>query len=821
MLKRRIGINAKMIFMILSVTAIIYALSVAYVTVNMKRMSLKNSKKIANSFGKEYANLITSELNKSMDISRAMSHAFMSFRDKPLEERKDYYLRILKKVAEENPNFVSVWLSKELNDLYPDWSKEHGRFRFNQYRGENNEVINKVEIIDTVEGGLYTAGSYYKMKAEGLELMTNPYPFSYNDKSSDTILMTSACIPLMHNGKFTGLTGVDISLSKFEEIINKIDVYKDDDGESHGYAFLLSNNGTLVTHPDKIYIGKKFQDIDSIVVKENNIIEKIVKGKHFNFDDINEDTKKKRFVTFTPIKIGNSAEYWSLATVLNYDAILKEANQKFRTIVIISIACLILLALLVWFIAHRISKPLIGTTNTLKSLAIGDINRTSKLKFKSKDEIGEMALSVNTVIDGLKRTADFSAQIGEGNLDSKFTPLSDKDVLGNSLLKMRKSLKDAKKEEERRKVDDEKRNWATQGLAKFGDILRLNNDSIENLTYEIIHNMVKYLDAKVGGIFILNNENQDHLFLEMKAFFAYDRKKKAEKTIEIGEGLIGSCFKEKRTIKLDKIPDGYMAISSGLGETQPKSILNVPMINNEDIYGVIELASLNNFESYQIEFIEKVCENIAATISTVKTNIKTSELLHQSRLQSEQLRAQEEEMRQNMEELHATQEEISRKNAEMEGIIEAVNVSNFVIYYDLDGIILDFNDAYLKRFNIKDKSNIIGSHHSDNMNLKGEQKEEYDKFWNDLREGKIQKYVNTLLIGDKTYWFDETYTPIKDNSGKPFKIMKIANDITESKLAEKEFNEKLQELNELEIKLKSENSKLKDEVKTLRAKGKK
>jgi methyl-accepting chemotaxis protein len=89
---------------------------------------------------------------------------------------------------------------------------------------------------------------------------------------------------------------------------------------------------------------------------------------------------------------------------------------------------------------------------------------------------------------------------------------------------------------------------------------------------------------------------------------------------------------------------------------------------NETVYALVELASFKPIEKYKIEFLEKVGQSIAASISNIKTNHQTKQLLLQSQQHTEELRAQEEEMRQNMEELTATQEELSRKSLEIEQI---------------------------------------------------------------------------------------------------------------------------------------------------------
>jgi GAF domain-containing protein len=284
---------------------------------------------------------------------------------------------------------------------------------------------------------------------------------------------------------------------------------------------------------------------------------------------------------------------------------------------------------------------------------------------EGSDEIGQMAKALNMLVKGLTNIFNFSVDIGKGNFNSHFDPLSEEDVLGHSLLDMRNELKKAADEESRRKEEDEHRNWAAQGVAKFSDILRKNTDELNELSYNIISNLVKYTNSNQGGIYVVNDNDKDNFFIEMKASYAYDRRKFITKRIEIGEGLVGRCYQEKEKIYLTEIPNDYMKITSGLGEDNPRALLIVPLIYNDVIYGLIEIASFDQYPQHVIEFIERIGESIAATISSSKSQIQTAILLEQSQQQAEEMSSQEEEMRQNMEELRATQEQSARREEEL------------------------------------------------------------------------------------------------------------------------------------------------------------
>lgn len=276
------------------------------------------------------------------------------------------------------------------------------------------------------------------------------------------------------------------------------------------------------------------------------------------------------------------------------------------------------------------------------------------------DEIGEVAKNINSTVEQLKDASDFVMAIGKGNLsvdyknsfDHNYVPGTNQ--LADSLIEMQAKLKELNEEEQ-------KRQWANEGLTRFVDILRASNDNLHVLGDKVIAALVQYTKANQGGLYILNDEEVSNKHLELISLFAFDIKKHEQQRIRPGQGILGQAFLEKETTYLTSLPDEYIRISSGLGGANPRSILIVPLKVDRDVYGLVELASFNDFQAHEIAFVEKLGESIASTLASVRATQRNKALIEQFQQQTEQMKAQEEEMRQNMEELQATQEEVVRK----------------------------------------------------------------------------------------------------------------------------------------------------------------
>jgi PAS domain S-box-containing protein len=482
-----------------------------------------------------------------------------------------------------------------------------------------------------------------------------------------------------------------------------------------------------------------------------------------------------------------------------YDEIRSNINQE----IFASFAgrCLLIILLAVFYLAFvsRFSGKLYKGINEIKdfssTLVLGKL--PSAIKLSTKSDLSDIAELLNNFVVSLREKIRYASKLASGEIDSTLVPLSENDTMANALLDIEKSLKKADEEDNKYKIEEKKRTWTNEGLAKFGEILRMQTDNLANLSDEIIVNLVKYLNADLGGVYLYNDEDKSDIHLELISAFAFDRKKFIKKRIALGEGLVGTCAQEKLTIFVTDIPENYIEISSGLGDAPPRCVLIVPLKTEENVFGILEIASFTIFQPFEIDFVEKLSQSIATTYATVKININTTRLLEQSKKQAEEMSQQEEEMRQNLEELQATQEEAARREAEINSLASAVDASALVIQTDMEGRVIEVNKKFAAIIKMH-RDELIGKYLKNTFVFNSE----IDEFYNLLHELKLGRVItrNELIQSDENHriYLEMHYSPILAHDGKPYKVLGIATNITEHKVLEQTLKAKEEELTQLD-----------------------
>ncbi len=776
-MRNKLSLKKKILLYILSSTVLIFAGAIGYISYRSHEKARQDAIRISDTYMKVASNKVESHLNEYTATIKSLQTTFSNYHTIPMDARRMVLREMMRNQLRETEDFLALWTTWEPNTIdtldrqYVNrpGSSIIGNFAPMYYK-QNGQIVMD-ESIETDAEAIF-AGSYYQIpKKTRKPYIMEPYYYAYKGSSEGEVLETSLVYPIISGGKFMGVLGADIQLEHFQSIVDQVKP------NSQSISFLLSNEGIYITNPSPEFVGKNTADIFTKEDEKFNVVSNIKQGKAFSY--FTKDKDGKEFYTaYAPVQIKGMSTPWSVGIAVPLSIVTQEARDTFMISLLVGAIGLIILAIIIILIANTITQPIEKVTSFLKLMGRGRIDDSMKLSVNTGDEIEEMGNALNRSIDGLMNKSKFAREIGSGDLQSELTLLSEEDELGKSLIDMRNNLTRAQEAEERRKVEDKKRQWANEGVAQIGTILRDSYENLEELSFQIVQFLVNYLNANQGGLFIKDEQaDGEKATFSLHAAYAYSRRKHKKRTFELGEGLVGTCAIEKKPIHLTEIPQDYIKITSGLGHATPSSLLLIPLMQEEQILGVVEIASFHEFAEHELEFMDKIAETIASTIASERINKQTTQLLEQSQQQAEELAAQEEEMRQNMEELQATQEEAARKSAEMEGFITALHNTSYIIEYDTNGTIIDINDAYLKLLGIT-KDQALGTHHTQGLNLDKEQKEGYDTFWEDLKSGAIRKQTTDLTIQGKHYVFLESYTPIYDENGEVYKVLKIANDIT-------------------------------------------
>ena len=730
-MKLKISVKTSMIVSILLTSMVTFSLSVYYCASRTKRMVKNRAKTIVTMNGANNADAIAAKISNYYTTIKAVASLYADYYDTDEDQRRLITNEHNRKVMQENSDLL------KLND---NWNIDEEDFK--DVSGPTLE------------------------KLAGLDVSAH---------------LCRLAAPIRYNGTFVGEVSASIIV---DSLLNNFEYAFGDSLNERVY--IVTGQGTVAYSHNPGERGKQLQDVLSAYYREYNIGQ-YVKGHKTFVDECKVSGSEPNVVCITPIKISENKQ-WTLCVLIPKISVLGDAKNITLTTFLLVFFCFLLLGIITILLANKISKSLRTIEAALIDVSDGDIKNNNDLSDSSLTEINNINQSMRSVISGLIKAAEFSEQIGSGKLDTEFSALSANDKLGNALINMRDNLKKADEEAKERKIADEKVNWATLGLAKFGEILHTNIQNINDLSYEILRNLIKYIDVNQGAIYVLDDTKEEPEY-EMTTAIAYDRRKFMQKRFAVGEDLVGRCAYEHKTIYMTDIPKDYINITSGMGSATASTLLLVPLVLNDDVFGIIELASFHKLEDYKINFVEKLAESIASTISTVKINERTNNLLNQSKVQAEELASKEEEMRQNMEELQATQEEAARRENESNAIIKVINDKMIVVEYDMEGTVTNVNDNYAKMLGTT-KENIIGQKSDEGVDLTPEKRTSYLQMWNMLRRGQVVTETSHITLNNKDLWIQETYTPVFDqNETAPYKVVKVGIDITDHVKAQEALND--------------------------------
>ncbi|MDF5724346.1 MAG: HAMP domain-containing protein, partial [Rhizonema sp. PD37] len=220
--------------------------------------------------------------------------------------------------------------------------------------------------------------------------------------------------------------------------------------------------------------------------------------------------------------------------------------------------------------------------------------------------------------------------------------------------------------------------WLKTNLAKFTRMLQGQRD-LETVSKLILSELAPLVGASCGVFYIMDTA-EDLPYLKLLSSYAYRERKHLANRFYLGEGLVGQSALEKERILLTEVPQDYIKISSGLGEATPLNAVVLPVLFEQQVTAVIELASFRRFSEIHLTFFDQLTESIAIVVNTIASSMRTEDLLKQSQSLAEELQTQQYELRETNTRLEQQartlkssedllkkqQEELQQTNAELE-----------------------------------------------------------------------------------------------------------------------------------------------------------
>jgi HAMP domain-containing protein/signal transduction histidine kinase/DNA-binding response OmpR family regulator len=213
---------------------------------------------------------------------------------------------------------------------------------------------------------------------------------------------------------------------------------------------------------------------------------------------------------------------------------------------------------------------------------------------------------------------------------------------------------------------NQEQDWLKSNLAKFTQMLQGQKD-LNTVTRRILSELAQVVNAQQGMFYILEqDENEQNKKLQLFSAYAYNEELILNKEFALGQGLVGQVALEKERIHLTNVPQNYLKIGSGLGESSPASVIVLPVLFESQIKAVIELASFDSFSETHLDFLSQLTESLGIVLNTIETNTRTEELLEQSQSLTDELRRTNEELQDKAHLLVKQKEEVEAKNKEVE-----------------------------------------------------------------------------------------------------------------------------------------------------------
>jgi HAMP domain-containing protein/CheY-like chemotaxis protein/signal transduction histidine kinase len=266
-------------------------------------------------------------------------------------------------------------------------------------------------------------------------------------------------------------------------------------------------------------------------------------------------------------------------------------------------------------LADNLTNQVRAIAEVATAVTKGDLTRS--IQVEASGEVAELKDNINTMIDNLRLTTDRNTE----------------------------------------------QDWLKTNLARFTGMLQGQRD-LTTVGRMLLSELAPLVNAQQGVIYQMETEESAGMVL--LSAFADDGENGHLRRLKIGEGLVGQVAAEKRRMLISDLPERTISIRSGLFESVPRNVIVLPVLFEDRVKAVIELASLNAFTASHLAFLEQLTASIGIVLNSIEATMQTEGLLKQSQQLAAELQTQQKELQQTNEQLAQKAQQLAEQNVEVE-----------------------------------------------------------------------------------------------------------------------------------------------------------
>lgn len=788
-MKSKLNITTSIIFQIVFFIGGFITIYVLFDTINNYNKTKKNISEIfkyKNTISHwqkvEKVNLL---FNNFVDLTTNLGVMFSNLDSIPQSYRRTFISKTLYSIIEQKPEIYSIWSIFKpfsldtLDNNYANQSNNlTGQYVINYYQLGEKILTKEVDVSDYLK--LNNNIALFQKTKVVIKYAVNDIYTLLNKKN----YVFQIIAPVVVNKSVIGIVGVDIDYRMISSIFNSKSSY-----------FIINENLDIVFSYNLEHINK---NLKTLYQKINNsrIYRYIISNQIVSDKEQLTNNKSNQYYTLIPLYIKETNRSFFYISILEEKEILKTQFNNYSLNIIMPIFFVILVLLILTYLAIRISNNLrIVNTEIENSLKKSKFYKYKK-ELKSKEYLSIFQNIENLKIE-LEKYESFIDELlkdkYEINIDSnKETFLSDK------LLKLKTKIYEERQSKEKQIKQQEQEALMNRAIGDINNLQLAYINDMENLVYEIIKYISDFTVAVQGGFYLADEDEKGTKYLTLLAFYSYNRKVFYKKRIEYGDGLAGTCAKERKPIYTN-VPPNYLEIKSGFGALPPEYIFLVPLVHTNEVLGIMEFAFIKSINEFYKNFIISAANVVASAIFTSETTFKTDKLLKETEKIKKELEDKEIMMKNQIEQL----EQFKKKSEEIELDLSAIIATvEKILYYaemDVNSNILSINSLLSYKLQIQTSDAMLLNYY-DLFYI--EDRELHKSYWQKVLEGKIIEFELPIILGKFNIWMKCALSPVYNIQRKIYKVVFFGIDISDLKIKEEElqnikfsYEEKLEQLN--------------------------